>query len=229
MGSRNIRTKSPRVRRDWATEQQQVSYYFYVVWKSLGHAQCFATPRTVQSMEFSRPEYWSGLPCLHPGDLPNPGINPRSPVLPADSLPAEPQGKPKNTGVGSLSLLQGIFLTQGSNPGLPHCRQILYPLSHKGSHIISIESRNCLVQLAWRKQRGESHMSTNQCKWSSSLRLPWVLLAKEWITPIEATEGPYLDRFPEIAIAWSNHMILCLAVNTMLFFWMWKPPEKSRF
>ena len=39
----------------------------------------------------------------------------------------------KNTGVGSCSLLQGIFPTQGSNPGLPHCRQILYHLSHQGS------------------------------------------------------------------------------------------------
>ena len=39
----------------------------------------------------------------------------------------------QNTGVGSLSLLQGIFPTQGSNPGLPHCRQILYQLSCKGS------------------------------------------------------------------------------------------------
>ena len=39
----------------------------------------------------------------------------------------------KNTGVGSLSLLQGIFPTQGLNPGLPHCRQILYQLSQKGS------------------------------------------------------------------------------------------------
>ena len=39
----------------------------------------------------------------------------------------------QNTGVGSLSFLQGIFPTQGSNPGLPHCRQILYQLSHKGS------------------------------------------------------------------------------------------------
>ena len=38
----------------------------------------------------------------------------------------------QNTGVGSLSLLQGIFLTQGSNPGLPHCRQILYQLSYHG-------------------------------------------------------------------------------------------------
>ena len=39
----------------------------------------------------------------------------------------------QNTGVGSLSLLQGIFPTQGSNPGLPHCRQVLYQLSHKRS------------------------------------------------------------------------------------------------
>ena len=39
----------------------------------------------------------------------------------------------QNTGVGSLSLLQGIFPTQGPNPGLPHCRQILYQLSHQGS------------------------------------------------------------------------------------------------
>ena len=45
-----------------------------------------------------------------------------------------PQNSPgQNTGVGSCSLLQGIFSTQGSNPGLPHCRQILYQLSHKGS------------------------------------------------------------------------------------------------
>ena len=43
----------------------------------------------------------------------------------------------QNTGVGSLSLLQGIFPTQGLNPGLPHCRRILYQLSHKGSPIIS--------------------------------------------------------------------------------------------
>ena len=39
----------------------------------------------------------------------------------------------QNTGTGSLSLLQGIFPTQGSDPGLPHCKQILYQLSHKGS------------------------------------------------------------------------------------------------
>ena len=49
---------------------------------------------------------------------------PRSPALQADSLPAEPQGKHKNTGVGSLSLLQQIFLTQESSWSLLHCRCI---------------------------------------------------------------------------------------------------------
>ena len=45
-------------------------------------------------MEFSRREYWSGLSFPSPGDLPNPGIEQRTPVLQADSLPSEPPGKP---------------------------------------------------------------------------------------------------------------------------------------
>ena len=65
--------------------------------------------------------------------LPNPGIKPRSPALQADSLAAEPQGKPKNIGVGTLSFLQGIVPTLGTNPGLMHCRAIRYQLNHKGS------------------------------------------------------------------------------------------------
>ena len=62
-------------------------------------------------MGFSRQEYWSGLPCPPPGDLPNPGIELRSPALKVDSLPSEPPGNPMNTGVGSLFVLQGIFPT----------------------------------------------------------------------------------------------------------------------
>ena len=72
-----------------------------------------------------------GVASSPPGDLPNPGVKPRSPARRANSLPAEPPGKPKNTGAGSLSLLQGIFPTQESNRGLVHCRQILYPLSYE--------------------------------------------------------------------------------------------------
>ena len=60
----------------------------------LSRARLFATLWTVAgqallTMGFSRPEYWSGLPCPPPGDLPNPGIKPRSPELQADSLPFE--------------------------------------------------------------------------------------------------------------------------------------------
>ena len=55
-----------------------------------------ATQWTIQSMEFSRPEYWSGWLFPSPGDLPNPGIEPRSPALQADSLPAEPSRKPSS-------------------------------------------------------------------------------------------------------------------------------------
>ena len=68
--------------------------------KSLSRVWLFVTPWTVAykappSMGFSRQEYWSGLPFPSPGDLPDPGIEPRSPALQKDSLPAEPQGKPR--------------------------------------------------------------------------------------------------------------------------------------
>ena len=82
---------------------------------------------------FSRQEHWSGLPWPPPGDLPKPGIKSRSPALQTDSLSTELPGKPENTGVGSLSLHQGIFLTQESNEVLQHCRWILYQMSYLGS------------------------------------------------------------------------------------------------
>ena len=66
--------------------------------QSLSGVGLFATPWTVAhqaplSMGFSRQEYWSGLPCPSPGNLPDPGIEPRSPELQADSLLSEPPGK----------------------------------------------------------------------------------------------------------------------------------------
>ena len=65
--------------------------------KSFSHVQLFATWWTVAyqaplSMGFSRQEYWSGLPFLSPGGLPDPGIKPRSPALEADTLTSEPLG-----------------------------------------------------------------------------------------------------------------------------------------
>ena len=71
--------------------------------KSLSRVRLFATPWTVAyqappSMGFSRQEYWSGLPFPSPGDLPDPGIEPRSPALEADALTSEPPGKPYQIG-----------------------------------------------------------------------------------------------------------------------------------
>ena len=95
----------------------------------------------------------TGVHCHFPprGNLPNPGINPcllcllfcldiqSCPNL-CDSMNFSPPGSSvhgdspgKNTGVDSHVLFQGIFPTQGSNPGLPHCRQTLYHLSHQGN------------------------------------------------------------------------------------------------
>ena len=67
--------------------------------KLLSRVRLFATPWTVAhqaplSMGFSRQEYWSGLPFPSPGDLPDPGIEPGSPILQADALTSEPPGKP---------------------------------------------------------------------------------------------------------------------------------------
>ena len=67
--------------------------------KSLSRVRPFATPWTVAyqappSMGFSRQEYWSGLPFLSAGDLPDPGIEPWSPAFQADALTSEPPGKP---------------------------------------------------------------------------------------------------------------------------------------
>ena len=66
----------------------------------LSHVRLFATPWTVPTRllcpwGFSRQNYWSELPCSLLGDLPYPGIKPRSPTLQTDSLPFEPPGKPR--------------------------------------------------------------------------------------------------------------------------------------
>ena len=86
-------------------------------------------------------EYWSGYPIPSPEELLGPGVERVSPALQVDSLPAEPQEKPKNTGVGILSLLQQIFLTQESNRGLLHCKQLRYQLNYQGSAFLLRKSK----------------------------------------------------------------------------------------
>ena len=68
----------------------------------------------------------------------------------------------QNTGAGSLSLLQGIFPTQGSNPGLPHCRWILYQLSHQGTALFRA------LTLTLRSQPDSSSLSNVQTIWFTS-------------------------------------------------------------
>ena len=112
----------------------------------LSHIRFFVTPWTVAhqaplSMRIlhARILEWVDMPSSRVSSQPK--NKPRSPALQADSLPSEPPGKPKNTGVCSLSLLQGISLTQKLNQGVLHCRQILYQLGYQGSpHIMYRET-----------------------------------------------------------------------------------------
>ena len=81
------------------------------------------------SREFSRQEYWKWSQLSRVWLFVSPQTVPHQDPLSMDS-------SAKNTGVGCDSLLQGNFPTQGLNPGLPHCRQTLYRLSHKGSPLL---------------------------------------------------------------------------------------------
>ena len=89
---------------------------------------CDPMDYTVHGILQARTLEWVAVPFSKGSSQPR--IKARSPALQVDSLPSEPPGKPKNTGMGSLSLLQRIFPTQELNGGLLHCRQILYQLSY---------------------------------------------------------------------------------------------------
>ena len=92
---------------------------------------CNPMDYTVHKIHQARILEWVAFPFSRGSS--HPGMEHRSPALQADSLPAEPQRKPKSTGVDSLSLLQQIFLTQESNQGLLHGRWIFYQLSYQRS------------------------------------------------------------------------------------------------
>ena len=157
-------------------------------------------------MGFSRQEYWSGLPFPSPRDLPDPGIKPRSPTL--WDFPG------KNTGMGCHFLLQVISLTQGSNPGLPHCRQTLYCLSHQGRPERVTVLGNCMRVLStwgfwylwgsWnqppRETEGQLYLKDCcwiNCRWDSSKK-PKVeiidLTFQNWCMQERSTREPICER-----------------------------------
>ena len=101
-GSREVqisKTKNVAALRRHKTWKEEKKIVMHNKVKLLSHVWLFATPWAVghqapASMRFSRQEYWSGLPFPSPADLPDPGIEPRSPALQADALTSEPPGKP---------------------------------------------------------------------------------------------------------------------------------------
>ena len=121
---------------------------------SISHVHLFPTPMDCSlpgySVHGDSPGKHTGVSChallqgifLTQGS--NPGIKPRSSTLWADSLPPKLPGKPMNTGVGSLFLLQGNFLIQEWNQSLPRCKWILYQLSFQGSPKICMGTQKTL-------------------------------------------------------------------------------------
>ena len=92
LGSKSYGNSLPYQEKKTKTMSNNTACISEIKWKSFSCVWLLKTPWTVAclapvSVGFSRPEYWSGLPCPPPGDLPNPGIKPRSPTLQADSLP----------------------------------------------------------------------------------------------------------------------------------------------
>ena len=108
------------------------------VWPFATPVDCSPPGSSLMGILQARVLEWVAVPSSL--SLPSPGIKPRSPALRADPLSSKPWGKPKNPGVGSLSLLQGIFPTQESTRDLLHCRWILYELSHPGSPHVTLHT-----------------------------------------------------------------------------------------
>ena len=142
----------------------------------------------------------------------------------------------RNTGVGSLSLLQGLFLTQGLNPGLPHCGQILYQLSHKGSPkntgvgslsflqgiFLTQESnqgllhcRRILYQLSYQRSPTQDHVSITWWKCSDQR-----LTGTNSVFPTEAMARNSLTQ-----CLWLDGACMCVCI--LLCLTLWDPMDCS--
>ena len=126
---------------------------------------------------------WGAFPSSRGSS--NPGIKPRSPALQADSLPADPPGKPKNTGVGSLSLLQGIFSTQEPGPpAQPHC----LTLNH--APVCSPSLPPCFRKTQNMYPKLHSHRRGDQGLTAGTPRLPGEGGTRRWLRHLQARPLP---------------------------------------
>ena len=133
------------------------------LWKSLSHVQLFAAPWTIWSMEFSRPEYWSGQPFPSLGHLPNPGIEARSPALQVDSLSGEPPGKPMVAAAMKLRhLLLGRKAMTNLHSILKSIGTTLLTKIHLVKAMVYSSSRVCMWELDYK----ESWALKNWCFWT---------------------------------------------------------------
>ena len=136
---------------EWVAISFSNAWKWKVKVKSLSRVWLLATPWTAAhqappSMGFSRLEYWSGVPLPSPSGVCHKfhmaALKGKVTVAQSCLTLSDPMDSPwnspgQNTGEGDLTLLQGILPTQGLNPGLPHCRWILYQLSHQGSPLFT--------------------------------------------------------------------------------------------
>ena len=123
-----------------------------------------------------------------------PRDQPRSPTLQTDSLPVEPQGKPKDAWVGSLSLLQQIFLTQELNQSLLHCRQILYQLRHK-------EDQHSITRMRFSPKMRDLKAFMKNSSWGTFYRIISQYsseVSRLWRTKITSQNSQKLSKLWEI-------------------------------
>ena len=117
----------------------------------------------------------------------------------------------QNTGVGSRSLLQGIFLTQGSNPGLPRCKQILYQMTHPGSSDVYHDSFPCLFPMlvTWKIvcRTSKSPSKICCCLVAKSCLTLWPHgLCSSWNSPVQKTGVGHLSLLQGIFLTQGSNL-----------------------
>ena len=183
-------------------------------------------------MEFSRQEYWSGLPFPSPGVLPNPGIKPRSPRLWADTLPSEPPGNPNSSIAVQqispyLSVLEHQIVTiSGSRgwlgssrwfcyqnktgtPGLSHSKvSLLTQACGEGDYSVSARPSNRNGQLVlWRLDLLDDFSSVQSLSHGRLFVTPWIAAHQASLSIANSRSSPKPMSIESMMP--SSHLILC--------------------